>query len=387
MMTIVVSNQNSLVQREIIAAIKAVPGVRVVVLSVDTYLPQELSGKVCSTLEEQNCRVFFTLNDWGLDATGMVAEFLRKKNILHINWYVDDPFYGQIMFGFNHAAGLNRLDFVSDRGYVAALAGQGRKAFFLPLAVDPSIFFPRDTVAIDRDICFVGNSYIRDTYDSIKGHETFFEDMTPFIHGLLGRYTATPGYDMDADIRRELSARGVPAGLSLEKAIYLVKHFAGYLYRKKLVLSLSKTYKGFMVYGDEFWSMDIAPDRMCTSVKYYTNLSETYQRTKVTVDINRLVIRDGFTQRVFDCLAAGGFVITSRKKVVEEFFVTGGPSQELAVFFDEKDLRSKIDYFLAHDEKRKAVAARGRQKVLAEHTYHNRIAEIFSVLQKEIGKI
>jgi spore maturation protein CgeB len=387
MMTIVVSNQNSLVQREIIAAIKAVPGVRVVVLTIDTYLPQELAGRVCFTLEEQDCRVFFTLNDWGLDATGMVAEFLHKKNILHINWYVDDPFYAQIMFGISHAAGPNRLDFVSDRGYVAALAGRGHKAWFLPLAVDPSIFHPRDTVSVDRDICFVGNSYLRDTYESIKGHEKFFEAMTPFIHGLLCRYAANPAYDMDADIRKELAATGAPAGLSFEKAVYLVKHFAGYLYRKKLVLSLSKAYKGFMVYGDEFWSMDLAPDRMCTTVKYYTNLSETYQGTKITVDINRLVIRDGFTQRVFDCLAAGGFVITSHKKVVEELFSRSGPSQEIAVFTNETDLRRQIDYFLKHDDERRAIAERGRKKVLAQHTYAHRIGEMFAMMRREIGKV
>jgi spore maturation protein CgeB len=265
------------------------------------------------------------------------------------------------------------------------LSNRGHKAWFLPLAVDPAIFFPKDNVSIDRDICFVGNSYIKDTYDSIKGYEDFFEGMTGTIQSLLARYKANPAYDMDADIRKELSAKGAPAGLSSEKAAYLIKHFAGYMYRKTLVLGLSKAYPGFMVYGDEFWSMSLAPDRMCATVKYYTNLSETYQRTKITVDINRLVIRDGFTQRVFDCLAAGGFVLTSHKKVVEELFSRSGPSQEIAVFTNETDLRRQIDYFLKHDDERRAIAERGRKKVLARHTYAHRIGEMFKVVQGEIG--
>jgi spore maturation protein CgeB len=202
-------------------------------------------------------------------------------------------------------------------------------------------------------------------------------------------YSANFSYDIDRDVEKILSAETLPKGLGHEKAVYLVKHFIGYLHRKQLVLSLSSHYPGFMVYGDDYWSMDLAPDRMSTKVKYYTNLSETYEQTKITIDINRVVIRDGFTQRVFDCLAAGGFLLTSHKKVVADFFETQGHAQELGVFVNEADLREKIDYFTRphHDAELSAIAARGRSKVLAAHTYHHRVAEIFAEIRKAIGNV
>jgi spore maturation protein CgeB len=387
MLSVAVSHQKYLVQRELIDAFKAVPGVRVVVIDVPMVTPGESVPELCRALDGHGCRILVTLNDWGLDKEGAVAAFLNRRGIIHANWYVDDPFFSEIMFGIGQTPAQNRLDFVSDRGYVEPLTKRGFKAQFLPLATDLSVFYPRNSPDKNKELCFVGNSYINATYKFIKGFEPFFEKLNPEILRLCAAYSADPGLDIDSDIEKILLKEGPPQGLGHEKAAYLVKHFIGYLYRKKLVLSLSSQYPGFMVYGDEFWSMDLAPSRMSTKVKYYTNLSETYEQTKITIDINRVVIRDGFTQRVFDCLAAGGFVVTSHKKVVEEFFESRGPAQEISVFVNESDLREKIDYFLhpSHDTERAAIALRGREKVLAGHTYHHRVAEIFAEIRKALG--
>ena len=387
MLSVAVGHQKYLVQRELVDAFKAVPGIRVIVIDVPMVTPAESVAELCKALEGQDCRILVTLNDWGLDKEGAVAAHLARHGIIHVNWYVDDPFFSEIMFGIRRFPNPNRLDFVSDRGYVDPLTKRGFKAQFLPLATDPSVFYPRNSPEKKRDLCFVGNSYINATYKFIKGFEPFFEKLNPHILRLCETYSSDPGLDIDSDVEKVLSKEPLPQGLGHEKAVYLVKHFIGYLYRKRLVLSLSSHYPGFMVYGDEFWSMDLAPDRMSTKVKYYTNLSETYETTKITIDINRVVIRDGFTQRVFDCLAAGGFILTSHKKVVGEFFETQGPGQELGIFVNEKDLREKIDYFTGHDSERAAIASSGREKVLAAHTYRHRVAEIFAGIKMVLGSI
>jgi spore maturation protein CgeB len=385
--SVAISHQKYLVQHELIDAFRAVSGIRVIVIEVPIVTPAESVAELCNALEDQDCRILVTLNDWGLDKEGSVAAFLEKHGIIHVNWYVDDPFFSEIMFGIRQSPRPNRLDFVSDRGYVEPLVKRGFKAQFLPLATDPGIFFPKGHAGKKQDLCFVGNSYIAGTYKFIKGFEPFFEKLNPDILRLCAAYSADPGFAIDADIEKILLKERLPQGLGHEKAAYLVKHFIGYLYRKKLVLSLSSHYPGFMVYGDEYWSMDLAPDRMSTKVKYYTNLGETYEQTKITIDINRVVIRDGFTQRVFDSLAAGGFVLTSHKKVVAEFFETQGEGRELCVFVNEADLREKIDYFMGHDAERSAIASRGREKVLAAHTYRHRVAEIFASVKMALGSV
>jgi spore maturation protein CgeB len=387
MKTIVISRQKFLVQQELAGAFRALPDARVVELSVPNLPSADTARKACAALSGHDLSLFVTLNDWGLDSSGVMAEYLEKRGAVHMNWYVDDPAYAGIMYGINHVPKKNRLDVVSDRGYAGPLAKRGFRPFFLPLATDPSIFFPQQGIAPVRDLCFVGNSYLEATYKSIEGLDEFFTGLAPFIHGLVKNCLDNADIAIEKAVEEELGRRALPQGLNRQKAVYLVKHFAGYLHRKKLVLDCAAAYPDFMVFGDAGWGIDLPIGRVSGAVGYYKNLSETYQQTKISVDINRIVVRDGFTQRVFDCLAAGGFVITSYKKVVEEFFKTSGPGQEIVMFSNEKELRDKIDYFLAHDGERKEIAARGREQILAEHTYKNRVDEIIKIVGREFGKL
>jgi len=134
------------------------------------------------------------------------------------------------------------------------------------------------------------------------------------------------------------------------------------------------------------WLMDLPKEKVSTEVGYYINLSQTYRETKINIDVNRIVIRDGLTQRVFDCLASGSFVITNSKPIVRELFETAGKKEEVVMFDNEEHLRELIDYYSVHDAERLAIVARGRKRVLAQHTYDHRVAEIFRVVATEIGK-
>jgi spore maturation protein CgeB len=120
-------------------------------------------------------------------------------------------------------------------------------------------------------------------------------------------------------------------------------------------------------------------------VGYYTNLNETYQQTAINVDINRVVIREGFTQRVFDCLGAQAFCITSAKAVVDEYFETKGEVPELVVFDNEQELYDKVAYYHKNPSLRQAIAQRGYERVIQNHTYHHRVATLFALLRSELG--
>jgi spore maturation protein CgeB len=141
-----------------------------------------------------------------------------------------------------------------------------------------------------------------------------------------------------------------------------------------------------MVFGDEFWLCDLPREKVSTAVGYYINLNETYRQTKINIDINRVVITEGLTQRIFDCSAGGNFVITSNKPVIDEFFVTKGENREAIVFNNELHLKELIDYFLKHDDERNAIAQRARERVFKEHTYDHRVRSIFRVISEQMGR-
>ena len=52
------------------------------------------------------------------------------------------------------------------------------------------------------------------------------------------------------------------------------------------------------------------------------------------------------------------------------------PGQDLVVFNNVKELQDLVGYYLQHPKEAKAIAERGRKKVLAKHTYQHRIQEI-----------
>jgi spore maturation protein CgeB len=375
-----------LIQKEVIGALNRLPGVKVLVLDITDRPTIEQAEKACSILKENKCNVVFTINEWGLDEFGIIARYLEKKSALHINWCVDDPFFLEIFHNRSLKNADYRLDFVSNRAYVGPLLTRGFNAHFLPLAADPSMFFPLSgPQSCSRDLCFVGNSYRKQLDEFCAGHDDFLQSLVPFMGETLKMWESDVTTDICAEVVKKIVSSDLPPSLPARKAIFIVKHFISYLFRKRFVCSLAMAYPDFMVFGDEFWLCDLPKEKVSLSVGYYANLNQTYGQTKINLDINRIVITEGLTQRVFDCLAGGNFILTNRKSIIGEFFHIDGQDREVVVFDNELHCRELIDYFLFHEDQRRTIAQRGRKRVLLEHTYDHRVHSIFSVLSNHVS--
>jgi spore maturation protein CgeB len=77
--------------------------------------------------------------------------------------------------------------------------------------------------------------------------------------------------------------------------------------------------------------------------------------------------------RVYEVLACGALLMVDRQQDVLRLFK---PGQDLVVFNNVKELQDLVGYYLQHPKEAKAIAERGRKKVLAKHTYQHRIQEI-----------
>jgi spore maturation protein CgeB len=386
MLTIAFFHQGFLVQREVIDALRRLDGVRVVVVDIADFPSERQALRACEVLAENKSSILFTVNDWGLDFDGIVARHIGATAMVHVNWCVDDPFFMEVIHGHPIKPAPNRVDFVSNRAYVRPLRERGMDAHFLALASDPSLFRPTEApVTYERDLCFVGNSYRKQLDELCAFHEPFMESLAGFMSALLTRHENDATLDLEAHVQKKIDALRLPLSLPRRKAVFLVKHFVSFLFRKRIVCSLMNHYPGFTVFGDEGWLIDLPREKVSSSVGYYRNLNETYGRTKINVDINRAVITEGLTQRLFDCGAGAHFVITSNKPVIEEFFVTSGDGREAVVFNGETHLRELIDYFLTHEGERRAIAQRAHARVLREHTYDHRVRSILALLSEKIG--
>jgi spore maturation protein CgeB len=81
--------------------------------------------------------------------------------------------------------------------------------------------------------------------------------------------------------------------------------------------------------------------------------------------------------RVFEALSCGAFLLVDRQRDVIALFEDG---KHLVIFDDEKDLKDKVAYYLAHPAQRAEIASQGRERARSAHTYVERIRRIFAVL-------
>jgi glycosyltransferase involved in cell wall biosynthesis len=78
------------------------------------------------------------------------------------------------------------------------------------------------------------------------------------------------------------------------------------------------------------------------------------------------------TERSFEVPLMGGFLLQDERKQLEELFRPG----EVVTFSDVDDCARKIEYFLAHEAERRAIADRAEARVRAEHLVAHRLTEI-----------
>lgn len=81
------------------------------------------------------------------------------------------------------------------------------------------------------------------------------------------------------------------------------------------------------------------------------------------------------SNRVFDVLAAGTFIISDDMPEIEELF-----QGSVITYADEEDLQKKVGYYLKNKREREELAKKGRRIVLKEHTFATRVRKIQEVI-------
>ena len=91
---------------------------------------------------------------------------------------------------------------------------------------------------------------------------------------------------------------------------------------------------------------------------------------------------DAINPRVFEIAAAGGFQLCDPCIGLDTLFDF---ETELPVYGSLRELRERIDYYLAHPEERATLAKAAQKRVLAEHTYEKRAESMLQLLFEAHG--
>ena len=129
--------------------------------------------------------------------------------------------------------------------------------------------------------------------------------------------------------------------------------------------------------------VDLPGVRIAGTLSYNEELPRAYYLSKINLNLTLPSIRSGVPLRVFDVLAAGGFLLTNYQPEMEEFFTIG---QDLEVFHSFDEMEDKADYYLRHEKERLQIALNGHRKVKEKYTYERIIGIILDMVSEDLVK-
>jgi hypothetical protein len=105
-------------------------------------------------------------------------------------------------------------------------------------------------------------------------------------------------------------------------------------------------------------------------------------RSRIVVNRHGDIAEDyANNMRLFEATGMGALLMTEAARNLPGLFE---PGLEIVTYDDLDDLVQKIRHYAAHDEEREEIAAAGRRRTLADHTYHQRIAELDEILRTRL---
>jgi spore maturation protein CgeB len=135
---------------------------------------------------------------------------------------------------------------------------------------------------------------------------------------------------------------------------------------------------GVHVWGDQAWQAAEGHGATYRGLAGHRfELGKIYSGATVNVDIGRLYQNDMVTMRVFDVMACRGFVLTERNDALLELFTEG---VELDCYTSTDELVEKAEYYCSHPGEAAAIAARGYEALLAQHTISGRVATMLAAV-------
>lgn len=111
-------------------------------------------------------------------------------------------------------------------------------------------------------------------------------------------------------------------------------------------------------------------------VDYHTEMPLVFAGSKINLNITLRSIHSGIPLRVLDIMACGGFVLTNWQKEIAESFAEG---EEIVTYSSLEECLAKVEYYLAHEEERRQIAAAGRKKVREMFSYQKGLEKLFGI--------
>ena len=339
-------------------------------------LPRETIKHLLETLVNFRPDFILSINLSGMDEGGLFARLFEDLEIPHVTWFVDDPrtiLMDRTCYATPFTVALTwepaYKDYLSNLGFACVTS--------LPLAADLTLFNAEPLDRPDLPPAFVGNSMIE-----------FAEREREAVAQYPELYTAIDIAFRNGGITRETFAKGLetilPKTLTATLTPDQKRHAEIYCFvegtarlRHHLIQKLKP--EGLVVRGDTYWT------RITTQaggpVNYFHDLPDFYRHCTINLNATSIQMATTVNQRVFDCPAAGGFLLTDSQQAIDELLATG----EMIVYNDLEECIALFRWYHERPEARKQIIHKARTRILNEHTYAHRLERITQIVREQFG--
>ena len=243
-------------------------------------------------------------------------DYFRQKGAKVILWMYDSVLRPDRAMCEKH---IDHADVVCcfEETDVEYFTKQGKKAYFLPLACDTTVYYPQKAEK-DIDILFVGTIYTsQKRIDMLERLVKHYPNLNIRIYGEYKPYFKNP---------------------------------ITWLFRR---------------YRKVFLNYNIPPQEV----------NDLYARTKIALNIHHKQTFNGANQRFFEASGAKAYQICDANPFIRSVFAKG----EIGIYENEEQMYALIDHALSHDMSKDAE--RAYNVIIAEHTFHIRVKRMLQLLK------
>ncbi len=135
------------------------------------------------------------------------------------------------------------------------------------------------------------------------------------------------------------------------------------------------------VLAKEFRTNDFRERRILTQQE----MADVYLRSRVVVNVCRDDYPFEANTRMFEAMAAGALLVVRAGNGIGELGFKEGT--HFVAYRDEAEIVPLVRRYLNDEPARARIGQAGREKVLGEHTYDKRVAEIQALLAEDAGRL
>lgn len=323
----------------------------------------------------------------------VISKLCNALRLPYVCWVVDAPLF---LLNSPEVCGEYNRIFLFDRALYQQYREKNPQGIFhLPLAADTTHLkevirgaTPAEKLRYGKEIAFVGSLYTeKNVYNRIKYMP---EDLSKTLENIMAEQLKAYDSDiLEKLVTKELleeffqvvSLETMPEGYQVDRKRFMVdEYLAVKVTENHRIAVLNELAKKFMV--SVYTQSDITLLKgilFCTSAESRQEMPKIFHYSKINLNPTAKGIRSGISQRVWDVLGAGGFLLCNAQKEVLEVFK---PGAELEVYYSVEELTEKAKYYLSHSREREKIAQQGLYMVEKYHTYEKRIAELLKIVRE-----